>query len=48
MVRAFTYKKIECKKNKSLVQFIDLLTIKTVHVITEISKDKTILFTFRC
>ena len=40
MVRAFTYKQIESKKNKILVQCIDQLTIKTVREITEILKDK--------
>ena len=38
MVRAFMYKRIECKKNKSLFWCIDLLTNKTVHDITEILK----------
>ena len=30
--------KIKCKKNKSLFRFINLLTIETMHVLTEISK----------
>ena len=40
MVRAFRYKGIKCKKNKSLILFIDRFTIETVHDISEISKDK--------
>ena len=46
MVWLFTYKRIEYKNNKSLVQCIDKLTTETVHGITEISKDRTILMTF--
>ena len=46
MVRVFTYKWIECKKNKSLVRCIDWLSIETVHEITEILKDQTILLKF--
>ena len=40
MVRSFTYKRIECEKNKCLVQCIHQLMIKTVHDITEILKDQ--------
>ena len=40
------YKQTECNNNKRLVQCIDLLVIKTVHDIIEISKDRTILLTF--
>ena len=40
MVQAFMYKRIECKKNKSLVRCIYLLIIKKLHEITEISKDR--------
>ena len=47
MVRLFTYKLIKFNKNKSLFQCTDRLTIKTVHEITEISKDQTLLLTFR-
>ena len=36
MVRSLTYMQIKCKTNK-LVQFIDQLKIKTVHVTTEVS-----------
>ena len=36
MVRALMYKRTEYKNNKSLVWYIDKLTIKTVHDITEI------------
>ena len=39
MVQVFTYKWIKFKKNKRLDRYIDLLTIETVHEITEISKD---------
>ena len=46
MIRAFTYKKIKCKKNESLAWCIDLLTIETVHEITEILKDKNWVLTF--
>ena len=46
IVWAFTYKQIKCNENKSSVQCIYLLTIKTVHDITEIFKDQTILLTF--
>ena len=46
MVQAFTYKRIECKKNKILVWCIDRLTTETVHDITERSKDQTILHKF--
>ena len=46
MVQEFTYKRIEYNKNKRLVLCIDRLTTKTVHDITEISKDKTTLLTF--
>ena len=42
----FTYKQIECRNNKCLVQCIDQLTVKTVHDITEISNDRTILLIF--
>ena len=45
MVHEFTHKRIECKKNTFLFQFLDWLTIETVHDITEILKDKTILLT---
>ena len=38
MVQYMMYIQIEFKINKSLVLCIDRLTIKTVHVITEISK----------
>ena len=31
MVQAFTYKQIEYEKNKSLVQYIDLLMTETMH-----------------
>ena len=41
MVRSLMYTKIECKKNKNLVQCIDQSTIETMHVITEISKLST-------
>ena len=34
MVREFTYKLIECDKNKILVRFIDQSNIKIVHDIT--------------
>ena len=47
IVRAFTYKKIKCNKNKSLAWFVDWLEKETVHDITERSKDLTILLTFR-
>ena len=33
IIPSLTYILIKCKKNKGLVQCIDLLTIKTVHVI---------------
>ena len=46
MVRAFTYKRIECKKDKRLVLYIYQLAIETVHEITEILKDQNILLTF--
>ena len=46
MVRAFMYKRINFKKNKGLVQYIDELTIKIVHEIIEISNNWTILLTF--
>ena len=42
----FTYNQIECRNNKCLVQCIDQLTVKTVHDITEISNDRTILLIF--
>ena len=35
MVWWFTYIRIECNKNKSLVQYIDRLTIKTINMIPE-------------
>ena len=41
------HKRIKCRNNKGLVCFIDPLKIKTVHDITEGSKDQTILLTFR-
>ena len=46
MVQVFKYELIECENNKILVRCIDLLTIETVHEITEILKDQTILLTF--
>ena len=46
MVRVFMYKWIEHDKNKSLVQCIDQLAIKTVHDIIEKSKYQAILLTF--
>ena len=46
MVREFIYKQIKCKENKSLILCIDQLKIDTLHDITEISMDQTILLTF--
>ena len=46
MVWAFIYKRIECNKDESLFQFIDLLTNKPVHEITSMLKYKNILITF--
>ena len=46
MVQAFMYKRIECKKNKSLVWCIDLLVFQTVHEIIERLKDINFVFTF--
>ena len=40
------YKRIECKENKNLVQYIDQLIIERVHDIKERLKDWTILITF--
>ena len=42
MFQAFTYKIFRCKKNENFFYCIDLLTIKTVHEIIEISKDKNL------
>ena len=41
MVQLLTYVKMECKKTEFLVQCIDRLTIKKMHVITEILKLST-------
>ena len=46
MVWAFTYQKIEYRKNKSLIWCIDRLAIKTVNDVPEISKDKNVLLKF--
>ena len=46
MVREFTCKRILSKKNKSSVQCIDGLNIKTAHEITEISKNKNWVLTY--
>ena len=40
LVLAFMYELIKHKRNERLVQWIDLLTIKPVHDITEIPKDR--------
>ena len=47
MVQVFMYKQIEFNKNTLLDQFIDLLTIKTEHEITEIPNDQNWVITFR-
>ena len=43
MVQVFTYKRIKRNKNNSLVRCIYRLKIETMHAVTEISKNQTIL-----
>ena len=44
--QAFTYKLIDCKKNKGSGECIDRLKIKTVNDVTEILEDQNHLLTF--
>ena len=46
MSQVLMYKQIECKNNKSLVQFIGRLMIKKVHEIIEISNSIAYILSF--